>query len=117
MLFQGVATFYNCDINTVGTNFSLKATYAALPVGISGNFAITAKPTHLVWTTDPPVTVAAGATFSLAVTAENGTGPLGTDDSTQVALGNRFGEGNINCAQNTVTVQDGVANFTGCTEY
>ena len=75
---------------------------------------LSASATHLVVSTQPPATVAAGAGFGLTVAVEDAVGNLVSDDSgsVTVALANNPG-GSTLSGTLTATVANGVATFTG----
>ncbi len=71
----GVATFAGLAIDTAGTGFSLLASSVGLTPEPTSSFAVTASTvTHLVVSTPPPGSVAAGGIFGLTVSAEDAFG-------------------------------------------
>ena len=75
-----------------------------------------AKPTQLVVTTQPPVSVTAGSAFSLAVSAEDALGNVATGFTGTVTLALANNPGNSTLGGTlTVTASQGVATFTGLT--
>ena len=70
----GVFTFSSCVIKATGT-YTLQATDGSLTSATSGAFTVGASvPTQLAFTTSPPATTGAGATFSVVVAEEDSYG-------------------------------------------
>ncbi|MGD0344788.1 MAG: type II secretion system protein [Acidimicrobiales bacterium] len=110
----GVFTFSNCVIKAAGT-YTLKATDGSLPSATSSPFTVGASvPTQLAFTTSPPATAGAGATFSVVVAEEDSYGNTETgDSSSSVSLAATSGSG-FTCSTTPTQFTSGVATFTGC---
>ena len=76
---NGVATFTNLTLNRDGNGYSLMAFDGTLGSATTNLFNVTA--TQLVVTGQPPLSVAAGQTFSITVKAEDGFGNPGSPPS------------------------------------
>jgi dUTPase len=112
---SGVVTFSAPTINKPGAGYTLTASYTGLTMGTSPKFNVTTD--QLVVTTQPPASVALGAGFGFAVSAENG---AGTVDSTftgnvTVALIDFGNNGPTFGGTRTVAAVQGVATFSGLT--
>jgi len=114
---SGVASF-ECSLNVVGSGYTLAASSVPdLGTATSTAFDITPGPaTQLVFTTQPPASSEAGASFSVGVSIEDADGNVETaDNSTTVtlAIGNNPGGSKLTCTGGTTaTVSSGVASFT-----
>jgi hypothetical protein len=112
---NGSATFSGLSIDKAGTGYTLTATTTGLAAGISS--AITIKPaaaSQLVVTTEPPISVAPNAGFTIKVSAEDPAGNVDTTftGSVTVALKNNPGSAAL-AGTLTVSAVAGVATFTG----
>ncbi len=110
----GVFTFSSCVIKATGT-YTLQATDGSLTSATSGAFTVGASvPTQLAFTTSPPATTGAGATFAVVVAEEDSYGNTETgDSSTSVSLAATSGSG-FTCSTTPTQFTSGVATFTGC---
>jgi hypothetical protein len=106
----GVATF-NLSVDLVGSAYKLHATDGTLTAGDSSAFNITpGAAAKLVFTTQPPASSQAGATFGAVVNVEDAAGNTVTTDGSSVTLA-------LTCAcatvgGNTVLASAGVATFS-----
>ena len=96
----GVATFSDLVFNTTGTR-ALVATASGLTTATSNSFTISNPPAKLAFSTQPPTTATAGATFSAVVQVQDSTGAVSTGSSTAVTIGST-----------TVNAVSGVATFS-----
>ena len=112
----GVANFSNLSINLVGTGYTLTANATGLTGGTSTGFNIAAgAASKLAFTTQPPASVAAGASFGLAVTIEDTFGNLVSSapaTTVTVAIGTNPSSGTLSGTA-SVTTSGGVATFSG----
>jgi hypothetical protein len=132
MVFNGVATFSGCTLSA-GTGYTIKATSVPVYTQITGPaFNVVGSATQLqfcwgtaaICNTTAPVTVGAGAPFTLQpeVRVEDASGNTVTSDNTTVVTlaiksGTPVsgGPGTLTCTGgNSKTVTAGVADFTGC---
>ncbi len=112
---SGVATFSGLSIDSVGTGYTLTASAAGVGNGTSSALAITPAPASvLVFTTQPPASVAAGAPFGTTVTARDSLGNTATafSGSVTVAIGTNPSGGTLSGTANANAVA-GVATFGG----
>ncbi len=112
----GVAAFYDLEVDTVASGYTLTATLAGVPVVTSDPFNITpGVPNYLVFSEQPSNTLAGSAINPAVVVEElDATGNLETgDNSTVVTLSIASGPGNFTSGSTTaVTVSGGVATFS-----
>ena len=90
----GVASFSGLTLNKAGSGYTLKASSGSLTAAATGGInVIPAAATHLVVTTQPPGSVAAGMGFGLVITVEDQYGNVvtGFTGSVTVALGSNPG--------------------------
>lgn len=117
---SGVATFAGCNINLVGTGYTLTATATGLTTGVSTAITITpGAPSKFVFTTEPSATATGGTSFAQqpAVSVEDTNGNVvtsGTGSNASVTLAINTGSGTLACTTNPVTASAGVATFAGC---
>jgi len=117
---SGVATFAGCNINLVGTSYTLTATATGLTAGTSTAITITpGAPSKFVFTTEPSATATGGAPFAQqpVVSVEDVNGNVvtsGTGSNASVTLAINTGSGTLTCTTNPVTASAGVATFAGC---
>ena len=113
----GVFTFSSCVITTTGT-YTLQATDGSLTSATTSAFTVGASvPTKLAFTTSPPATTGAGATFSVVVAEEDSYGNTETGDSStsvSLAANNGNGSGGFACTTTPTQFTTGVATFAGC---
>jgi hypothetical protein len=108
---KGVATFTGLTINTVGSGYALQATSAGSASATTSAFNVADL---LVVTSQPPSTVAAGASFGLIVKAENGLGTIDASFDGMVTIADAAG--NTLTGTLSVPAAAGVATFTGLSE-
>jgi hypothetical protein len=117
---SGVATFAGCNINLVGSGYTLTATSGALTAGLSTAIAITpGTATKLIFTTQPSSTATGGTAFAQqpVVTVEDAAGntvTTGTNSNASIALAINTGTGTLTCTANTVAATAGVSTFANC---
>ena len=113
----GVFTFSSCVITATGT-YTLQATDGSLTSATTSAFTVGASvPTKLAFTTSPPATTGAGATFSVVVAEEDSYGNTETGDSStsvSLAANNGNGSGGFACTTTPTQFTTGVATFAGC---
>ena len=111
----GVATFSGCEINTIGTGYTLTASDSSDSLTAnSGSFDITGAASKLVYTTAPPTSVVARTTtFPVVVAEEDSNGNILTWDSTTTVSLSASG-GGFRCTTSPATFTNGVATFSGC---
>jgi hypothetical protein len=117
----GVASFAGCNINLVGSGYTLTATSGSLTSTISTTIAITpGAASKLIFTTQP-----GGGTGGVAwsqqpvVTVEDASGNTvtsgtGSNASITLAIGTNPSSGTLACTTNPLTATAGVATFAGC---
>ena len=115
-LSGGTAT----DALTIPAGLSV-GTHTVYAVGSQGSVpsaSITINPgaaTKLVYTTSPPSSTTAGATFSVAVAEEDSYNNVETGDSTTaVSLAANNGGGGFSCTTTPTHLTGGTASFSGC---
>src|SRR5262249_5198455 len=115
---NGVASFSGLTLSTPGTGYTLQATSAGLTATTSR--ALDVMPpgvaTHLVLTTPPPSSVAAGTNFGLTVMAEDSRGVVDTsfNGTVTLVLNNYSGSPTSTLGgTRTLTAVNGVAAFSG----
>jgi hypothetical protein len=108
---NGVATFSNLSIDTVGT-YTLEASMAGNITGVSSSFTVTAAAASQLVFVDQPTAVDAGATIStpVVVDVEDQFGNLVTDDDSTVTL--TLVSGGVLAGTTAVAASGGVATFT-----
>jgi hypothetical protein len=112
----GVASFTgNINVRTAGIGYKLVASSTGLTSGMSTAFDIQAAgANHLTFTTQPPSSVAAGATFGLAIELRDAFDNLKTNFDDLVTLSLASGTpGAILGGTLTGTTVGGVVTFTG----
>jgi hypothetical protein len=83
----GVATFTGLAIDTAGSGYTLLAGATAVASAATSSFAVTAGAvTHLVISTPPPSSVAAGTGFALNVSAEDAFGNVNSNFTGMISL-------------------------------
>jgi len=119
---NGVATFSGLTLNNAAHGYTLRATSDASngPTAVTtSGFNVVAGPAmHLVVTTQPPGTVAAGSGFGVTVTDEYVSGPVDPafNGNVTIALANIPGGGSSSLGGTvTVAAVNGVATFSGLT--
>jgi hypothetical protein len=112
---SGVATFLGCKYTTgSATPYTLTASSGSL-TPVAATMTVLGLPSHLVYSTAPPSSVAAGDTFSVVVNEEDQYSNVEVlDSTTMVSLAANNGGGGFSCTTNPVQVANGVATFSGC---
>ncbi|MFI5454980.1 MAG: beta strand repeat-containing protein [Isosphaerales bacterium] len=111
---NGVATFTGLTLSPAGS-YTIGATSGQLiPVTTPRNTIHAAVATKLVVTTEPPSSAAGGSTFSLAVSAEDGSGNVDSIYMGSVVLALAGGTGTLG-GTTTLNFVNGVATFAGLT--
>ncbi len=78
---NGEAVFTGLTLNNAGTGYVIQATATGITPALTQPFDVALPATHLVVTTEPPVSVAAGTEFTTVVAAEDDNGNVdGTYD-------------------------------------
>jgi hypothetical protein len=110
----GVASFNDLSVDRVGLLYTLTAGSAGLTTATSGSFNVTAgAPASLAFTTQPPATRVAGATFSTSVTILDQYGNrTSSTAAVTVAINNNPGGGTLS-GTTTVNAVNGIATFPG----
>ena len=114
---NGVATFADLTLEKAGTGYTIRISSTGVAGTTTNPFEVTPlAATQLVVTAQPPGSVTAGLGFGLTVTAEDQFDNLDTSfgGSATVALLNNPGGATLGGAR-SVTVQSGVASFSGLT--
>ena len=115
---DGVATFSGLTLNKADTGYTIKATSGTLTAATTTAIAVTpAAATQLVVTTQPPASVAAGATFTVKITAEDQFDNVATSftgSSVTIALDSNPGGSTLGGTL-TVDAVKGVASFSTLT--
>jgi hypothetical protein len=118
---SGIATFANCSVDKVGTDYKLRATATGLTAADSSAFDVTlGAAAKVIFTTQPSassVSDTAFATQPIAKITDLGGNVITTDSTSSVTLAifTNPGAGTPTCTSTlTVTVALGVATFTGC---
>jgi LysM repeat protein len=113
----GDASFTGLTLNRAASGYTLFASGGTLSAATTSSMAIVpAAAAQWVITTQPPTSVAVGAPFGLAVTAEDSFGNVNTSFNNSVALALGSNPGNA-ALGGTVTrnATSGLATFTGLT--
>jgi hypothetical protein len=114
----GVATFSGCEINDVGTGYTLLATDATNPAVASATSSAFNVQTgnHLAFSTEPGNGTPGGLLSPQPViSVENASGGLvSSADEITLAISNNPGSGTLSCTATTVVASAGVATFSGC---
>ncbi|MBI4499941.1 MAG: hypothetical protein HY700_02150, partial [Gemmatimonadetes bacterium] len=111
---SGVATFDNLSLTKAG-NYTLQATSGSLISATSAAFDITPSAAALlIFTTQPPTSVAAGAAFGAQVTAKDAFGNVvtGFTANVNVVIGTNPAGGTLGGTA-TVSAVSGVVTFSG----
>ena len=117
---SGIATFAGCNIDKVGTGYTLTATDGALTSTISSTFNVAAGAANKLVFSTQPNGATAGNAFSTqpTVSVEDAAGNVVTGDASPVALAITGGTGTagaaLTCTANPQTASTGVATFSGC---
>jgi hypothetical protein len=112
---NGVAAFPGLTLNNTGSGYTLQAASSGLAAVTSGPINVTATgATQLVVTAQPPSSFAAGSSFGLVVTAEDGFGNPDTTFQGNVTLADSSGA--VVGGALTVQAVNGVATFSGLSE-
>jgi hypothetical protein len=101
----GSFTFNNITLNQVSAGYTIQASAANVNSGTSAAVNVSDQ---LVVTTPPPSQVAAGSTFGLIVSAEDGLGDVNTSFNGNVTVAANGLNGSL-----TVAAVNGVATFSG----
>jgi hypothetical protein len=115
---SGVAAFSGCNVDKVGSGYTLTATASGLTSTISTAFAITPGTASKLVVTTSPAGASGGSAFGTqpVVAVEDAAGNTVTSDASQVSLAITSGTGTsgatLTCAP--VTASSGVATFSGC---
>ncbi len=108
---NGVATFSGLSINQAGGPWTLSATSGSLAGATSSQFSITAGAANkLAFTTQPPASSAAGASFGAVVTVQDTYGNTVTGSTASITVASSGGTLN---GTKTVNAINGVATFSG----
>jgi hypothetical protein len=113
----GVATFTGPSLNKAASGYTLVASSSTLNTATTGSITIVAAAaTKWVITTQPPPSVAPGASFGLQVSAEDAFGNVNTSfsKSATLALGSKAGGAKLG-GTTTRNASAGVVSFTGLT--
>jgi hypothetical protein len=114
---NGVATFSNLTISTIGTGYTLTATAAGLTSATSTAFNVTAPAPAKLAITVQPTNVAANASITPAVqvSVEDSSGNVVTtaNNAVTVAIGTNGGPGGVLAGTLTVPAVNGIATFPG----
>ncbi|HLK46125.1 MAG TPA: hypothetical protein VKT18_09045, partial [Acidimicrobiales bacterium] len=115
-LSGGVGAFSGCSFTHASPSaYTVSATSGALTPATAATTVSAAAPRQLVFTTAPPSSVAAGATFGVTVAEQDAFGNVETADfSTGLSLAASGGGGGFTCSTTPTHVSAGVATFTGC---
>jgi len=108
---NGVATFANLSIDTIGT-YTLTATDSTLTAAVSSSILVTpGSATKLAFTVQPPASAQSNATFSVTVSVEDATGNVVTSDGSSVTVALTTAGGATLGGTKTVAAVNGVATF------
>jgi trimeric autotransporter adhesin len=113
---NGVATYSGCSYTVASvTPYTLTASSGVLVSATATTTVSAGTATKLVYTTAPPATTTAGATFTVVVAERDGFGNTEVGDSTTtLALAANNGGGGFACTSTPTHVTAGVATYTGC---
>ncbi len=114
----GIATFSGCEINLIGSGYTLTATGGGFTSAASPGFNITLGAASQLGFTTEPGGGASSTTWSQqpVVTVEDAGGNTETGSTTSITLsitGSPAGD-TLSCTSNTVAAIAGVATFAGC---
>ena len=109
---NGIATFSSCGFNSANPQVNLTATVGSLSIRSTAIAVSPGAASLLVFTTQPPTSVAANATFSTSptVSLQDAYGDVITTGSYSISL---TGTNLAGCTA-AVTMSGGVATFSGC---
>jgi hypothetical protein len=113
---NGVAPFLGCNMDKVGTGYTLTATRAAVTDAVSTALAITpGAATHLVFTTPPTADVTSTVVWPIqpTVTVEDAAGNAVTTNVAPMTLSIPAGA-TLACTTNPETPAEGAATWDGC---
>ncbi len=113
----GIATFSGCQIDNLGTGYTLTASATGLTSDTSASFDITCLPSKVIFSTQP-----GGGTGGVdwaqqpVVTVQNSSSQTCTNATNSILLqpGGGEGTGNLSCTANPINAVSGVATFSGC---
>jgi subtilisin-like proprotein convertase family protein len=109
---NGVATFSDLFMTTIGNGFVLSLSSPGLTGATSNPFNVTpAAPSQLVLISQPPASVGAGVAFGFVVSAEDQYGNLATSFNASVTAMLASGSGTLG-GTTTATAKNGVAVFS-----
>ena len=113
---NGVATFSGCSYTVASASaYTLTASSGALTPATATTTVGPGAAAKLVYTTAPPASTTAGATFTVVVAEQDAFGNVETGDSaTSLALAANHGGGGFACSSTPTHVTSGVATYTGC---
>jgi subtilase family serine protease len=111
---NGVATFSNITINKTGTGYTLVASDGSLTGDTSNAFNITpGAAAKVLFTSQPPSSTTAGASFATTVTIQDSSGNVATGNTSAVTLALTTANGATLGGTKTLSAVNGVAAFTG----
>jgi len=109
----GVATFSGLSIDQAGM-YTLTASDGALTTAVSSSITIShGAAAKLVFTSQPPASVATGTGFGAVVTVQDAAGNAVTGNSSQVSVALTTANGATLNGTKTVAASNGVATFSG----
>ena len=114
---NGIATFSGLSLDAAGNGYMLQASSSGLSAASSTSIVVTpGVATHLVFSSQPPGSVAAGASLGLSATVYDAFGNVASSDNGGVSLTVASGpSGGVLNGTLTVWASNGVVNFTGLT--
>ncbi len=114
---NGIATFSGLSLDAAGNGYALQTSSSGLSAASSTLIVVTpGAATHLVISSQPPGSVAAGANFRLSATAYDAFGNVASSDNGSVSLTVASGpSGGVLNGTLHVSASNGVVNFAGLT--
>jgi hypothetical protein len=109
---NGVASFSNITVSKAGSGYTLVATASGLTSDTSSAFNIvSAGPTRLAFSTQPPASKSSGSGFAIAVAVQDASGVTVSGNSASVTLALTTPNGAILSGIKTVNAVNGVASY------
>jgi hypothetical protein len=109
---NGVASFSNITVSKAGSGFTLVATAAGLTSATSSAFNIvSAGPTQLAFSTQPPASKSSSSGFAIAVAVKDASGATVSGNSASVTIALTTPNGAILSGIKTVNAVNGVASY------
>jgi hypothetical protein len=109
---KGVATFNGLTITKSALDYTLTLSSGKMTVTSAEFNVVSAKATKLVVTAEPTMSIVAGTTFSVTITAEDQSGNVAGGFISKISLAKKSGPGTLGGTL-TASAKAGVVTFTG----